>query len=85
MLAAFKSQNAPSLVATRSYPDRLVRWDHTRRRRYPFDFRHSCLRLVLAAQRRIPAKAVAAILPLQRGTIGREGGLTDWLEESREN
>lgn len=82
MLAAFKSQNAPSLVATRSYPDRLVRWDQTRRRRHPFDFRRSCLRLVLAAQRRIPAKAVAAIFPLQRGTIGREGRLTDWLEES---
>jgi LmbE family N-acetylglucosaminyl deacetylase len=82
MLAAFKSQNAPSLVATRSYPDRLVRWDRTRRRRHPFDFRRSCLRLVLTAQRRLPAKAVAAILPLQRGTMGREGSITDWLKES---
>lgn len=82
MLAAFESQNAPSLVASRSYPDRLVRWDQTRRRRYPFDFQHSWLRLVLAARRWLPGKVVAAIFPLQRGTIGREGRLTDWLEES---
>jgi LmbE family N-acetylglucosaminyl deacetylase len=82
MLAAFKSQNASSLVASRSYPDRLVRWDQTQRRRHPFDFQRSCLRLVLAARRWIPGRAVGAIFPLQRGTIGREGRLTDWLEES---
>ena len=82
MLAAFRSQNAPSLVSTRSYADRLVRWDRIQRRRHPFDFRHSCLRLVLAARRWMPARVVAAIFPLQYGTIGREGGITDWLEES---
>jgi LmbE family N-acetylglucosaminyl deacetylase len=82
MLAAFASQNAPSLVATRCYPDRLVRWDQQCRRRYPFDFQRSCLRLVLAARQRLPATIVDRIIPLQRGTIGREGHITDWLEES---
>lgn len=81
MLAAFASQNAPSLVMTRGYPDRLVR-DQRSLRRHPFDFQHSCLRLVLAARQRLPAKLVDGILPLQRGTIGREGRITDWLEES---
>jgi LmbE family N-acetylglucosaminyl deacetylase len=82
MLAAFASQNAPSLVMTRCYPDRLVRWDQKSLRRQPFDFQHSCLRLVLAARQRMPAKIVDGIFPLQRGTIGREGRITDWLEES---
>jgi LmbE family N-acetylglucosaminyl deacetylase len=82
MLAAFASQNAPSLVMTRCYPDRLVRWDQKSRRRHPFDFQHSWLRLVLAARLRMPAKIVDRIFPLQRGTIGREGRITDWLEES---
>jgi len=82
MLAAFASQNAPSLVATRCYPDRLARWDQKCLRRHPFDFQRSCLRLVLAARRRMPAKIVDRIFPLQRGTIGREGRITDWLEES---
>ena len=82
MLGAFASQNAPSLVATRSYPDRLVRWDQSRRRRYPFDFHRSCLRLVIAARRRFPARMVGLFFPLQYGTMGREGGITDWRRES---
>jgi LmbE family N-acetylglucosaminyl deacetylase len=81
MLAAFTSQNVPSLVATKSYPDRLVRLDTARRRRQPFDFRHSYLRFALAVHRLLPVRIVERILPVQRGTIGREGTLTDWHDE----
>jgi len=79
MLAAFVSQNASSLVATRGYPDRLVRWNAGRRR--PFDFAGSYLQLVLAARQWLPAGLVDRLLPGQLGTIGREGTLTDWRDE----
>lgn len=81
MLAAFESQNAPSLVATRSYPDRLVLLDRHADRRVPFDFRWSYLRFVLAARRLLPERLVDRLFPVQLGTIGRESALTDWSEE----
>lgn len=81
MLAAFVSQNAPSLVETRAYPDRLARWSPDRRRRYPFDFSGSYLRFALAARRLFPARLVDRLLPVEHGTIGREGAVTDWTEE----
>jgi LmbE family N-acetylglucosaminyl deacetylase len=81
MLAAFESQNAPSLVATRSYPDRLVPFDRRARRSVPFDFRWSYLRFVLALRSRLPSRLVDRLLPVQLGTIGRECNLTDWSEE----
>lgn len=81
MLAAFESQNAPSLVATRGYPDRLVVHDAARRPDRPFDFERSYLRLVLMLRRRVPAWLVDRLLPVQLGTIGRMGTITDWNEE----
>jgi LmbE family N-acetylglucosaminyl deacetylase len=81
MLAAFESQNATSLMATRSYPDRLVAFDRHAERRTPFDFRWSYLRFVLAARRVLPPRLVDRLLPVQLGTIGRECKLTDWPEE----
>jgi LmbE family N-acetylglucosaminyl deacetylase len=81
MLAAFESQNAPSLVATRSYPDRLVSFDRGAKRSVPFDFRWSYLRFVLAMRRLLPSRLVDRLLPVQLGTIGRECKLTDWTEE----
>jgi LmbE family N-acetylglucosaminyl deacetylase len=81
MLAAFESQNALSLVATRSYPDRLVAFDRRARRSVPFDFRWSYLRFVLAARRVLPPRLVDQLMPVQLGTIGRECNLTDWSEE----
>lgn len=81
MLAAFTSQNAPSLVATRSYPDRLARWDATRRRARPFDPENAYLRLTRAARQALPGVIVDRILPGQRGTIGRGDSVTEWDEE----
>ncbi|OFW97530.1 MAG: hypothetical protein A3D94_14680 [Alphaproteobacteria bacterium RIFCSPHIGHO2_12_FULL_66_14] len=81
MLGVFESQNAPALVATRAYPDRLVLWDGERRRRTPFDFEHSYLRVALAARRVLPARIVNRLFHVQPGTIGREGRITDWDEE----
>jgi LmbE family N-acetylglucosaminyl deacetylase len=81
MLAAFVSQNAPSLVETRSYPDRLVRWRANAQRTTPFDFEHSYLRFVAAARRVLPARMVDRLFPIQLGTIGRPGAVTDWREE----
>ena len=81
MLAAFVSQNAPSLVATRSYPDRLITSMRGRHRRHPFDFDRSYLRFVLALRRRLPARLVDRIVPVQLGTIGRMGTITDWDTE----
>jgi LmbE family N-acetylglucosaminyl deacetylase len=81
MLAAFASQNAPSLVGTRSYSDRLVLWQAGSQRRQPFDFAHSYLRFVMAARRLLPPAIVDRLLPVQLGTIGREGALTDWWQE----
>lgn len=81
MLGAFESQNAPSLVATRSYPDRLVVHDAVRRPDRPFDFDRSCLRFVLSLRRLVPARLVDRLLPLQLGTIGRMGTITDWNAE----
>lgn len=81
MLAAFESQNAPSLVATRSYPDRLVQLARDGERCQPFDFMHSYLRFVLAARRMLPPRLVDRLFPVQLGTIGREPKVTDWREE----
>ncbi len=81
MLAAFKSQNAPSLVATFGYPDRLVRWDPERRRRYPYNFARSYLRLSLAAQRVLPGRLAARLFGIRGGAIGREDAVTDWEAE----
>ena len=81
MLSAFASQNAPSLVATRSYPDRLIASNPGRHRRHPFDFDRSYLRLALALRRRLPAGLVDQLLPVQPGTIGRMGTITDWDAE----
>lgn len=81
MLATFESQNAPSLVATRGYPDRLVVHDPARRPDRPFDFDRSYLRFVLALRRYLPARLVDRLLPVQLGTVGRMGTITDWNDE----
>ncbi len=81
MLGAFVSQNAPSLVATYSYPDRLARWDPSRRRRHPYDFRVSYVRLSLMARRILPARIAIRLFGVQGGAIGREDGVTDWDRE----
>lgn len=81
MLAAFESQNAPSLVATRSYADRLVLFDKRFDRKTPFNFRWSYLRFVLAVRRVISPRIAERLFPVQLGTIGRELRVTDWPEE----
>jgi LmbE family N-acetylglucosaminyl deacetylase len=81
MLAAFVSQNAPSLIETRSYPDRLVRWTADAARRHPFEISGSYLALALAARRVLPREIVERLLPSEPGTIGREPALTDWHAE----
>lgn len=81
MLGAFASQNAPSLVATYAYPDRLARWDPSRRRRHPYDFRVSYLRLSLVARRLMPARIASRLFGVQPGAIGREDDVTDWDRE----
>ncbi|HEY6981130.1 PIG-L deacetylase family protein [Reyranella sp.] len=81
MLGSFVSQNAASLMATRAYPDRFARWDRTRCRARPFPLRGSYLGFVLAARRLLPAGVVDRLFPVQLGTIGREGELTDWRKE----
>ena len=83
MLACFASQNAPSLVATRGYPDRLVTWQREPERRTAFDLKGSYLGFVLAARERLPAALIDRLFPVQRGTVGREGRLADWQEEWR--
>lgn len=81
MLACFASQNAPSLVATRCYADRLVRMNFDRSWGQPFDFAHSYLRLALAAHRILPPWLARGLFPGATGTIGRDGALTDWRRE----
>ena len=81
MLGAFVSQNAPSLMETRAYPDRLVRWNRSTLRRHPFEMRGSCLALAHAARRVLPAALVNRLLPGESGTLGREPALTDWDAE----
>lgn len=78
MLGAFVSQNAPSLVATYDYPDRLARWDPSRRRRHPYDYRVSYLRLSQVARRLMPARIAGRLFGVQAGAIGREDEVTDW-------
>jgi hypothetical protein len=68
-------------VETKSYPDRLVPLERKADRGMPFDFRWSYLRLVLALRGWLPAGLVDRLLPVQLGTIGREGGITDWATE----
>ncbi len=81
MLAAFVSQNAPSLVATRAYPDRLVRRELGPSKRHPFNVKWSYLNVALGVRRFLPDRLVDRLLPVQRGTIGRENGITDWHRE----
>jgi LmbE family N-acetylglucosaminyl deacetylase len=81
MLACFVSQNAPSLVATRAYPDRLVRMKFDRDWRRPFDFTRSYLRLALAAHRVLPRVVAAGLFPGATTTIGRDGEITDLQRE----
>ncbi len=81
MLNCFTSQNAPSLSATRCYPDRLVRMTLDRSWARPFSFAPSYLRLALAARRVLPRQLARALFPGPTGTIGRDGGLTDWQRE----
>ncbi|MEI6200354.1 MAG: PIG-L family deacetylase [Enhydrobacter sp.] len=81
MLACFVSQNAPSLVATRAYPDRLVRMRFDRDWRQPFNFACSYLRLSLASRRVLPHALAAGLFPGATGTIGRDGTITDWQQE----
>lgn len=81
MLGAFVSQNAPSLMATYTYPDRLARWDPSRLRRHPYDFQHSYLRLSLLAHRIMPANIATRLFGVQAGTVGREDDGTDWDRE----
>ncbi len=81
MLGAFVSQNAPSLMETRAYPDRLVRWNRGTLRRHPFEMRGSYLALAHAARRVLPTRLVNRLLPGEPGTIGREPALTDWDAE----
>ena len=66
MLACFVSQNAPSLVATRGYPDRLVDWQRDPERRTAFQVDGSFLGFVLAARKKLPASMVDRLLPVQR-------------------
>jgi len=81
MLGSFVSQNAASLVETRCYPDRLVRWDQSCRRRRPFDPDGSYMGFVIALRRFLPGALVDRLLPGQIGTIGRGDRVTDWTEE----
>jgi hypothetical protein len=81
MLGCFVSQNAPSLVATRGYPDRLVRMKFDREWAQPFDYAHSYLRLAFAARRWLPGPLARGLLPGATGTIGRDDGVTDWRRE----
>ena len=81
MLACFVSQNAPSLVLTRAYPDRLVRMKFDRHWGQPFDFAHSYLRLALAARRVLPRAIAAGLFPGATGTVGRDNAVTDWQQE----
>jgi LmbE family N-acetylglucosaminyl deacetylase len=81
MLAAFVSQNGMSLSRTSAYPDRLVRWRRKEGRSTPFDVSRSYLCGVLWLRRRFPTRLVDRLLPVQLGTIGRPGAVTDWREE----
>jgi LmbE family N-acetylglucosaminyl deacetylase len=81
MLGCFASQNAPSLVATRAYPDRLVRMKLDRDWHQPFVFARSYLRLALAARRALPRALASGLFPGATGTIGRDGTITDWPRE----
>jgi LmbE family N-acetylglucosaminyl deacetylase len=81
MLGCFASQNAPSLVATRAYPDRLVRMKLDRDWHQPFAFARSYLRLALAARRALPRAVASGLFPGATGTIGRDETITDWPRE----
>jgi hypothetical protein len=81
MLAAFSSQNAPSLVATRSYPDRLVRSQSNLHQRASLDHIQSCTRFLVVLRRFLPAAIVDRIFPLQLGYLTRKGAWTEWWEE----
>lgn len=77
MLAAFASQNGESLMATRTYPDRIVEWRRRQYRARPFDLECSFLGFVQRLERWMPTSVVNRVFPLQRGTVGREPSVTD--------
>jgi LmbE family N-acetylglucosaminyl deacetylase len=81
MLAAFVSQNGPSLACNSGYPDRLIRWRQRDKRTTPFVFARSYLRFVLWARQTLGATLVDRLLPVQLGTVGRANGITDWRVE----
>lgn len=81
MLAAFDSQNGPSLAATRAYPDRFAQLDPRILREPPFALAGSYLAFVRRARRVLPRAVVDRVLPLQSGTIGREQAPTSWTAE----
>lgn len=81
MLAAFVSQDGPSLARNSGYPDRLVRWRRRDDRTTPFEFARSYLRFVLWARQVLGKKLVDRVLPVQLGTVGRPNGITNWRVE----
>ncbi len=68
-------------MATRSYPDRLIANAAATRPARPFDFDRSYREAVWLAAPRLPARLVDRLLPVQLGTIGRMGTITDWDAE----
>ena len=81
MLAAFSSQNASSLVATRSYPDRLVRSQGGLHQRASLGHIQSYTRFLVVLRRFLPAAIVDRIFPLQLGYLAREGAWAEWWDE----
>lgn len=82
MLGAFLSQNAPSLMETRSYPDRLVRVEaDSRQSGRPFDPDNAYARLARELRRLLPPRLAERILPVPAGTIGRGDEVTVWSKE----
>ena len=83
MLAAFVSQNGPSLAATKGYADRFAHLDPRILREPAFSLAGSYLGFVLRARRLLSPAIVDRLLPVQLGTIGREHEPTRWSEEWR--
>ena len=81
MLSAFVSQNAASLVATRSYPDRLVFCLPGASRRVSLKSMRSYSRFVSILRRNVPSAIVDRVFPLQFGYVLREDAWTDWWRD----
>ncbi len=81
MLAAFESQNGPSLADTKGYVDRFARLDARILGEPAFRLPGSYLAFVRRARRLLPAAIVDRMLPVQLGTIGREQEPTLWSRE----